>query len=292
MASPTRIDVDEILVSVPDYIQKVQCDTDKGTSPFKCAVKSCPNTFFSFKECHKYPFKFHNFPKDYVLHEVWKKRCGWSKKANITGLKVCSDHFELDDYIRNYKEEFINPNFKRKLKSIAVPRKKIRISESDVKEELLESEEEILPELPCVAPDECLQIEIEEQLDIKEVVLAVDHHNKLKKTVSQSQQEERLLTRELHACEKEIRAIENKLGLLKEGDDLIHKVFANTFSDAQMKILLGEEKVYWSDDDMAKAFVLRQIGTKQCYLYMKNTLNFPLPALSAVQKWAASDHLS
>lgn len=71
---------------------------------------------------------------------------------------------------------------------------------------------------------------------------------------------------------------------IKNKKNVVRKVF----SDAQINLLLGKKKVIWSDDDLAKAFTLRHIGSKECYLYLKNQLNMPLPALACVQKWAAS----
>lgn len=68
--------------------------------------------------------------------------------------------------------------------------------------------------------------------------------------------------------------------------NLLTKVFSN----AQIGILMNKKKVLWSDDDLAMAFTLRHMSNKECYLYLKETLNIPLPALSCVQKWAASLH--
>lgn len=66
-------------------------------------------------------------------------------------------------------------------------------------------------------------------------------------------------------------------------------VLRSLFSEAQISLLKGnKEKVYWSDDDLAQAFTLRHMGGKELYLYLKNTLNYPLPALSCVQAWAAN----
>lgn len=67
-------------------------------------------------------------------------------------------------------------------------------------------------------------------------------------------------------------------------------LLAKVFSCAQIGVLLRKRKVVWSDDDLAMAFTLRHMGSKECYLYLKQILNFPLPALSCVQKWAASLH--
>ncbi|XP_074029219.1 uncharacterized protein isoform X2 [Leptinotarsa decemlineata] len=297
----------------------------KRTLPFKCAVRSCPNFFLSYEERNKYPFKFHNFPTDKALREVWKEKCGWKENSNITcRLKVCSDHFELNDYIRNYKEEFSNPNFKRQLKRNAIPTKNINKEyfEDDVVEafcsipcshvnhdtedyldtqlnsgvvlkknmKIIQSDKESLEKTCCIKTmqssysNEC----IKEPGFLEEVKMAVDHNEILNKNMSELLLIEKEIKQKLKKCERKIKFVNKKLRSGKIDKDIIHKVF----SDAQINVLQGKKKVYWSNDDLAEAFILRQIGTKQCYLYLKNTLNIPLPSLSCIQRWAASSHVS
>ncbi|KAJ8962037.1 hypothetical protein NQ314_005819 [Rhamnusium bicolor] len=184
--------VQEILVSVPDYMQKVQCDTNIRTSPFKCAVSSCQNVFLCFEERAKYPYKFHNFPHNYELCNIWKEKCGLPENADISKLKVCSDHFLLDDYIRNYKEEFLNPNFKRKLQLKAIPQRNLSVNNVNGG-----------------------NAHNDDILCFSEVKEAVDENEMLRQKY-----------------------------------------------DSLIDLLLGKKKkVFWTDDDLAKAFTLRHIGS-------------------------------
>lgn len=83
---------------------------------------------------------------------------------------------------------------------------------------------------------------------------------------------------------KRVKEKFSKVEITGSGKNLLSKVF----SDAQINVLMGQSKVVWGDDDLAMAFSLRHLCSKECYLYLKEVLNIPLPALSCVQKWAAS----
>ncbi|XP_018573683.1 uncharacterized protein LOC108912782 isoform X2 [Anoplophora glabripennis] len=269
--------VQKILVSVPDYMQKVQCDTDEWTTPFKCAVSSCRNFFLGFEEHNKCIFKFHNFPVDEDLRQVWKEQCGLAQNVDISPLKVCSDHFSLDNYIRNYKEEFLNPDFKRKLKPDAIPQKNLHANVSGTYSD--------------TSNDGLLSFnDVKEAVDENEMLR--NKYDALLKGKCEMMKKITLYEKKIALKIKDLVRLQDDLGKdwrktkhnVKNKKNVVRKVF----SDAQINLLLGKKRVLWSDDDLAKAFTLRHIGSKECYLYLKNQLNMPLPALACVQKWAAS----
>lgn len=112
---------------------------NSSTAPFKCAVSTCRNVFTNLAD-HQLnaTFKFHNFPKDPILKQKWKALCNVPLTTNTSQLKVCSDHFTLEDYNRNLKAEFLN-DLKRTLKDTALPSVKIYPLAS-VNEEIVTSE--------------------------------------------------------------------------------------------------------------------------------------------------------
>ena len=70
----------------------------------------------------------------------------------------------------------------------------------------------------------------------------------------------------------------------------LEEVLYDTFSKAQRDILVNKKKkVISKSEDMSKAFTLRYLS-KRCYLYLRNSLKYPLPHLSTLQKWAAKLH--
>lgn len=64
-------------------------------------------------------------------------------------------------------------------------------------------------------------------------------------------------------------------------------LLAKVFSESQIKILSGKKKIYWSNDDMAMAYTIRHLSNRRCYTYLSKNLNFPLPALSSMKRWAS-----
>lgn len=63
--------------------------------------------------------------------------------------------------------------------------------------------------------------------------------------------------------------------------------FQPALTPKQISLILGKSKrTVWDAEDLSRAFTLRYNSFK-AYMYMKNTLHFPLPAISTLQKWAA-----
>lgn len=209
---------------------------------------------------------------------MWKNKCGLRLNTDVSKLMVCSAHFYLDDYQRNYKEEFVNPNFKRELKPNAIPSQGLLGTFGDSYRGVEKMH----------LNDHSYHIAgVQEILDYNEVKKTVDLNDSLQQQckdmigkVHQLKQKSQKLHKNTMLFKKKLQQHQNNSIEVDE----IQKVF----SPSQINLLLGRKKVYWTDDDLARAFTLRHIGGKNCYLYLKNTLNMPLPALSCVQRWASS----
>jgi len=270
--------VAEILESVPEYMKKVQCDNTIWTQPFKCAVISCRHVFQKFDPNAAY--KFHNFPADPELQQIWLKRCRVKDDFNPNSAKVCTDHFLPDDYERNFKEEMKNPLFKRKLKPTAIP------------SQLLEGMEVSIVDFINMDGGIC---EVPDRVEVRR---AVDENLLLKERFKKLTEEKELLCKNHYELEKRLSSKRKKIHIVKNQYEKLKKrsyiakeqknLLSRVFSQSQINVLLGKKKVFWSNDDMAMAFTLRQMGNKECYLYLKKTLNVPLPSLSSIQKWTAS----
>lgn len=211
---------------------------------------------------------------------MWLQRCRVKPDFNLNSAKVCTDHFLPDDYERNFKEEMVNPLFKRKLKATAVP------------SQLLEGVEVSIVDFINNEDGVC---DIPERAEVRRVV---DENLLLKERYKKLMEEKELLfgrltdyERKLNSKMKKFYAIKTQLNKLSQRSSFAKEqknLLTQVFSQSQINILLGKKKVLWSNDDMAMAFTLRQMGNKECYLYLKNTLNIPLPSLCCIQKWVAS----
>lgn len=128
---------------------------------------------------------------------------------------------------------------------------------------------------------------MKEILDQNDVKKTVDMNESLQKKYRDLLENVRQLKQKSQKLQKNTVLFKRKLHQHQNNVVEIDEI-QKVFSPSQINLLLGRKKVYWSDDDLARAFTLRHIGGKNCYLYLKNTLNMPLPALSCVQRWASS----
>lgn len=205
--------------------------------------------------------------------------------ADVSNKMICSAHFYLDDYQRNYKQEFIDPNFKRVLKANAIPTQNLQPSKGEAikKEPLLENDHSYHIAGSKEAPRESPK----ETLDLNDVRISVDLNEALQEKCRNLTMKLRNMKQKSKQLEKSTKIFKQKLA--EHQNDVVEvDEVQKVFSRSQINLLLGKKKVYWTDDDLARAFTLRHIGGKKCYLYLKNTLNMPLPALSCVQRWAST----
>lgn len=229
------------------------------TPPIKCTVESCPNFFEIEKYNINSPRKFFDFPQNTELRALWQEACRIPLHHSTENLKICSDHFTDNDYDIICDSNVKPEDYHRRLKPDAVPHCNLdpELEQAVEENQLLKSQLE----------------QLEKEKNELENKIAQVNLRMMKKVAA---------TQRLKLRSERIRRDCN--GSLKK--NLLSKVF----SHAQIGVLMGKRKVIWSDDDLAMAFTLRHMGNKECYLYLKETLNFPLPALSCIQKWAASLH--
>ncbi|XP_066255410.1 uncharacterized protein [Euwallacea similis] len=273
--------VDQLLESTSNYLAIIKCDTSKITVPFKCAIPSCKNSFLNYQSHQKATYKFHNFPKSLKERLKWNAICQLPADTPHSYVrKVCSEHFTLDDYQRDLKGEFLSPGTKRSLKPSALPSININYNLEELDKLTLyplsssdEEEEEIAEGTDLASQVENLKYQV---ISLKNQITATQFT--ISKKIKSAKSRKGYLAHFKRDLKKTTKAIKER----KTAPE-------NFLSKAQIELLKGEKKkVFWSDDDLAKAFSIRHMGGKEFYLYMKNTLNYPLPALACVQAWAAN----
>lgn len=66
----------------------------------------------------------------------------------------------------------------------------------------------------------------------------------------------------------------------------VRSILSSLFTEGQIKSLMFRKKrVKWNIDDYSAAISLRSVSPK-AYRYLREKMNFPLPALSTLRKWA------
>lgn len=63
------------------------------------------------------------------------------------------------------------------------------------------------------------------------------------------------------------------------------QILSKVFSDMQIKVLMGQKKGFWSDDDMAVGYTIKHLSNITCYNYIIKNMNIPLPGLSSIKRW-------
>ena len=226
---------------------------------------SCPNYYHpSLSEDHFFPF-----PKNRSVAKIWTEKCGVAADHPTTAAKVCSDHFKWGDYADDNRTI---------LKPDAIPRDNLGWMVG-------------MPEVKIVGARPEFD-QIKEAVNTNEQLKAKFEKLILKQKVLQEKSE--LYKKKINNVDKEIcrlTGLIEKIPLKKNDRKMMSNLIYKVFSQAQINMLMGKKKVVWSYDDMAMAFTLRHVGSRECYLYLKNTLNMPLPALSALQRWSASNKL-
>ncbi|KAB0802448.1 hypothetical protein PPYR_04634 [Photinus pyralis] len=106
--------------------------------------------------------------------------------------------------------------------------------------------------------------------------------NQLKEKINRRREEVKLVNEEIRKISRHLDAARiNNLSVAEQ-----RNILSKVFSESQIKILSGKKKIYWSNDDMAMGYTIRQISNKRCYFYLSKKLNFPLPALSSIKRWS------
>lgn len=93
----------------------------------------------------------------------------------------------------------------------------------------------------------------------------------------------------------EIEALQEKMKLQGVGiadnncvDARVKEILSEFFTPNQVDILLKKKsKARWTADEISKAFTLRYFS-KRAYIYMRQTLKYPLPGISTLQSWASN----
>jgi hypothetical protein len=78
----------------------------------RCAVAVCPSPA---------DVSYHRFPKDQKLRKVWTQCCKRDDPFNEDKSFICGNHFLLEDFERDLKNELLNKPLRKVLKSGAIP---------------------------------------------------------------------------------------------------------------------------------------------------------------------------
>ncbi|XP_071572048.1 uncharacterized protein [Temnothorax nylanderi] len=132
----------------------------------------------------------------------------------------------------------------------------------------------------------CTYVQVEESF--------YDEVKALKLQMSEKNKEIEQLVAEVKDMKKIIKDLQAKLEATHEDEKKIKEDSENEmrellrtyFTEGQIRCIIKKRKwIHWSIDDYAAAISLRSISPK-AYRYLRLKLNFPLPSLSSLRRWA------
>lgn len=88
--------------------------------------------------------------------------------------------------------------------------------------------------------------------------------------------------------EEAVRVVEGKHDKLKQSMLSIQdqkSLLAKVFSERQIKLIAGKQKSWWTNDDMAMGYTIRNLSNPRFYKYLSKNLGIPLPGLSSITRW-------
>ncbi|KAF2894161.1 hypothetical protein ILUMI_12015 [Ignelater luminosus] len=251
----------------------------------RCCVSVCNNNYVDARK-RKLNISFHSFPKDEKIRKIWIQKCSRTGNFNPATSVICSTHFQEEDFERDLRAELLNLKPRGILKKAGSSDRSLRKNKQENKkivEELLNAStsvtEFIVGDVTNVPRKEETIDEKYQKLLVKHEALQERHKTLRIRTYA--------LERNIEKLRKEVLTAVRNLNLEKSKCLSLETILNTTFSKAQIEILRKQrKKVHWSSDDISSAFAIRYLS-KRCYLYLRNKLNYPLPHISTLQRWAS-----
>lgn len=280
----------------------------------RCAVAVCNNcivkTRLSDGQCK---IVYHRFPKDEQICKQWIQKCKRNDKFNYRTSSICSDHFTEDDYQRDLKAELLKLQPNKKLNPFAVPSLNLHPIQKIVPQSssLFNNHEELQNSrktrregregkkivAAIINQYEVAHSNIDNSINSTPTDLANESTEptydrgiieQLNEKISSLENKLELNAKVINKLKKENFDLKRKCQKTMRTYDTFKKVLQSTFTDNQIKLLLGRKKqVKWTNEDISLAFTLRYLS-KRCFLFMKRKMNIPLPGLSTLQRWAST----
>jgi hypothetical protein len=226
--------------------------------PLTCAIAGCSN---NYQRTKGNKISFHLFPKNESARQEWIKLCGRDHPFNAKTWRVCSLHFDANDFERDLHAELLNYTPKaKKLKLGALP---IIVNK--------QKEDNNFISVPSSTS------ELQEPMEVKTLDISDWQRESiinLKATIERLNEEMSKKDRQLRLMRKKIynlrtvnRAMRRKAGIPCKCADILSK----TFTSSQILKMKGSKKITWTPEDITRAFTLRYLS-KRSYVYLRDSL--------------------
>lgn len=282
-----------------------------------CSVAICKSNAQKAKKCNQ-EIRFFTFPKDKILRKKWVTLCYRKDKFDPSNKRICSKHFDLNQYEDVIHAKLMNILPKKlketgKIKMLSIKYSIIKISiYLNVAIPSLNLIPLVLPEIELT--DRSKRQEIKERKMIVEELLCPDSEieefvlNETPITSTESPSdvlEQKLIeiSKENELLKTKVSQQESDIASLKEKNANLENIIKENERDIQLKarellaefltpnqvdiVLKKKTKARWTADELSKAFTIRYFS-KRAYIYFRKKLKYPLPGISTLQHWAAN----
>ncbi|XP_072386922.1 uncharacterized protein [Diabrotica undecimpunctata] len=221
-----------------------------------CSVPGCKNK--SGNECRE----FFPLPTNEITRQTWLTFCCLTaENLDHSKVAICSNHFDQNAYLTEvnnvgsltYLIKFLDPEA---FPTLNLPPAAKNISLKDIQ----------------------LQLDKRKNKTVKNLQYLEESNYALQKRID-------LIEEDIQHKMKQLKEQERTLIKLRSQDreGLSHEALSKVFSRNQIKLLSGNKRTTWTDDDFAVGHTIMHLSNRRFYNYLTKVLNYPFPASSSVQ---------
>ena len=280
-----------------------------------CAVYGCNNYSRKTKGS---AIRYFTFPKNNDLQGQWIVACKRKDSFDLTYATICSVHFSEECFVTPLKHTLLqySPKNFRNLKEDAVPSLQLpstkTLPNSQDRHERLHKRQRVNLVRSLIVSanssnannssekcernadvNNCNSVEVlrEKLKEMEEKINKLEEMNKeLCTNITQLTEENKTLKNNSDSLLEQLKNVQSTSSQKRIGE--IQKILSTVFTQGQIRCLLKKNRnPRWSNEDISAAISLRSVSTK-AYRYLRNKLNFPLPALSTLRRWVSTFNCS
>ncbi|XP_028139156.1 uncharacterized protein LOC114333470 isoform X1 [Diabrotica virgifera virgifera] len=247
--------------------ERIDTELNNPLIETSCSVPGCNNKSTG-SECTE----FFPLPENETTRQAWLKLC-WLTAENLDRSKVaiCSNHFDDNAYLTEINDVGALIYIVKILDPDALPTLNLPTA--------------AILQLPPII--EIISIEYSKPQQEKEKNETIKNLQLWQESNDAIQKKIDLVEADIQQKKKQLKEHDNTLVKLRSQDSegLSDKTLSNVFSKAQLKLLFGNTRAVWSDNDFAVGYSIMQLSNARFYKYLTKVLNYPFPGRSTIQSF-------
>ncbi|XP_050508182.1 uncharacterized protein LOC114333470 isoform X3 [Diabrotica virgifera virgifera] len=238
--------------------ERIDTELNNPLIETSCSVPGCNNKSTG-SECTE----FFPLPENETTRQAWLKLC-WLTAENLDRSKVaiCSNHFDENAYLTEINDVGALTYIIKTLDPDALPTLNLPPAAENIWITNSKTQEK------------------EKHKIIKNLQFLKDSNDDLQQKIDMTEADIQQKMQQLKEHDKTL------IKLRSQGsEEVSYEALSNVFSKAQLKLLFGNTRAVWSDDDFAVGYTIRHLSNASFYKYFTKVLNYPFPARSSIQRF-------